>query len=168
MSVARGTHYQIVPAGAADVAAIAAQLRGPDRAELYASTGMIDAAAAIAQSVALSAGSNPGPRVGQANGVSVCIFGVAPANLVAGTGCPWMVGTDLLEPHARHFLRACGGVVMEMRADYRILRNWVDARNELAIKWLQWLGFTLQPAQPHGPFGLDFHAFEMAGRGRVG
>ena len=41
------------------------------------------------------------------------------------------------------------------------LTNHVDVRNALAIRWLRWLGFTLDPAAPAGPFGFMFHHFWM-------
>lgn len=141
---------------------VAENMRAPDRAELFAATGIRDAAALLTQSMALSASSRPASRVGKAGGEVVCIFGVAPGNLVCGVGVPWMVGTEQLAAHAAHFLRACGPVVAEMGAEYAVLRNHVDARNHLAIRWLKWLGFTLDDPAPHGPFGLDFHKFEKA------
>ena len=39
--------------------------------------------------------------------------------------------------------------------------NYVDARHTDAIRWLKWLGFTLHPATPYGPFDLPFHKFTM-------
>lgn len=71
------------------------------------------------------------------------------------------VGSHDLAAHARHFLRACAPVVREMGTDYLTLRNHVDIRNHLAIRWLQWLGFTLDDPIPFGPFGFKFHPFNM-------
>ena len=44
---------------------------------------------------------------------------------------------------------------------YAVLTNFVDARNEPAIKYLRWLGFRFGVATPWGSAGLPFHPFTM-------
>ena len=48
-----------------------------------------------------------------------------------------------------------------MLATYPLLRNYVDERNTMAIRWLEWLGFEILPVEPFGVEGLPFHPFEM-------
>lgn len=98
---------------------------------------------------------------GLVDGAPVCMFGVAPRSVVTGRGCPWMVGSSLLDRYAVTFIRRCGAQVQMMRDSYNLLENHVDARNELAIRWLMWLGFTIEPAAPYGVNGEPFHRFLM-------
>ncbi len=42
------------------------------------------------------------------------------------------------------------------------LQNYVDARNEISIRWLKWLGFRFDPKPvPYGIWGLPFLRFQM-------
>lgn len=99
--------------------------------------------------------------VGVVEGEPVCVFGVVRPSLLSTDGWPWMVGTDRLPFRGRAFLEGSREVVAEMRCRFPVLRNFVDARNSRAIRWLKWLGFTIMEAEPHGPLGLPFHPFEM-------
>ena len=76
-------------------------------------------------------------------------------------GVPWLLATDELESCARPFLRRSRKAVKEMMNGYSVLRNYVDARNTVAIRWLGWIGFKILPAEPFGADGLPFHPFEM-------
>lgn len=101
---------------------------------------------------------------GLVDGVPVCVFGVTHTNDISGVAIPWLITTNRLEKHARLFLAHCRGVVMGMRSGCRLLVNYVDARNTRAIKWLRWLGFTLD-AEPiaFGVQGFPFYRFTMEG-----
>lgn len=110
----------------------------------------------------LDLGSHRGEAwVGVVDGEPVCVFGVARGSLLSGEGWPWMIGTDRLPFRGRAFLEGSREVVAEMRRRFPVLRNFVDERNYRAVRWLKWLGFTIMEAEPHGPFGLSFHPFEM-------
>lgn len=105
-----------------------------------------------------------GATTGLVDGVPVCVFGVTHTNDISGVAIPWLITTNRLEKHARLFLAHCRGVVMGMRSGCRLLVNYVDARNTRAIKWLRWLGFTLD-AEPiaFGVQGFPFYRFTMEG-----
>lgn len=75
-------------------------------------------------------------------------------------GVPWAIFTATIEKHPREFLRACRGPVEAMKAKHSQLMNYVDARNEKVKAWLQFMGFTLLPAEPFGVDQLPFHRFE--------
>lgn len=149
--------YPIADASDREARAVAGCLRAADRAEIIAATGTDDVVAVVRRSVATS-------RVAHcawADGAPAVLWGVAPASWLSGTGVPWMVATPALETHWRAFLRRCRPEVAAMAAGFQVLRNHVDARNRLAVKWLEWLGFTAHAPQPFGPFGLPFHEFEL-------
>jgi hypothetical protein len=46
-----------------------------------------------------------------------------------------------------------------MQREYPVLFNFVHADNHVSIKWLSWLGFVIQGAQPAGPEGAPFRFF---------
>ena len=144
----------ILPATLAHALDLAPRVRAADRAELMDGWGHTPA-------FALTEGVLGSDRVwsGFADRDLVCIFGVAPVPRSAGTGVPWLIGSDLILRHQRAFLRRNRAKLAEMQALYPVLRNWVDARNHAALRWLAWLGFTIDPAGPMGPRGLPFHHF---------
>lgn len=76
-----------------------------------------------------------------------------------GTGVPWMVTTVHVERHARGFLRASKAILAEMCQRHYTLVNLIDARNVVAIRWLEWLGFSIGEAVPAGVRQLPFRQF---------
>lgn len=137
------------------VARVVAAVRHEDTAELWASSLLSPA------EVAALGTARGEVWVGLVDGEPVCVFGVAQASILSTEGMPWMVGTTRLPFLKRSFVAGSRAVVAEMRRRFPVLRNFVDARNSHAIRWLKWLGFTIMEAEPHGPFGLPFHPFEM-------
>lgn len=99
-------------------------------------------------------------------GELACMFGVAPmGSILADEAAPWLLGTDLIVKRQRTFLRYCVPRLQELFAGYARLENYVDVRNAVSIKWLGWLGFTIeQDPVPHGPFGRPFRRFYMGAK----
>lgn len=98
---------------------------------------------------------------GLLDGEPVITFGCCTFDLFESNGVPWLVGTSKLEQVPFTFARMSRPFLRLMKARHVRLTNYVDTRNTLAIRWLRWLGFTLDPAAPAGPFGLMFHHFWM-------
>lgn len=139
-------------------------LRAADREEVEALTGR-DPHEVLVESVARSASA----WAGLADGTLVCLFGVVPLTPIGVTGVPWLLGSDAVTRYGRPFLRRNRVYLREMLRAFPVLRNVVDARNAVAIRWLQWLGFTLGVPQPMGVRGLPFIPFTMlAPRGGEG
>jgi hypothetical protein len=90
------------------------------------------------------------------DGEIVCMFGVGAARLVSDWGVPWLLGTDRIEGLAFRFLRTSMDYLERMEDVYPVLQNWVHEDNELAIRWLEWLGFDVGEPEPHGPNGAMF------------
>ena len=84
----------------------------------------------------------------------VAMLGVAPQGLL---GLIWMVGTEDLKRISLSFLRNSKEVCNVMKKDYKILYNYVDARNTLHITWLKWMGFTF--INKHQQFGIEGRLF---------
>ena len=150
---------EIIPAVALHIEQIAKNTRKPDRDELWAMS-----LCKPEDAMRLGLLYSDKALTGMIDGEPVCMWGVTTVSLYGGVGSPWMVGTDKLDRHAATFLRRCGRQVKELFAEYRRLENFVDARNTRAIKWLKWLGFSVDDkTKPHGALGLPFHRFVMEG-----
>jgi hypothetical protein len=133
-------------------AAIVPYLRRADVEEIWAATGL-SPAFAVAYSIAHS-------RDAWAillNGKPAGVFGAGAAG--KDIGVPWLVATEEIERHPVRFYRVSRAVIEKMRQRYAYLTNWVDARNTLSIRWLEWAGFTVEPPRPYGAAGLGFCRF---------
>jgi len=75
------------------------------------------------------------------------IFGVVP--IQPNVGCVWLVGTDAIAQGRWTFLRQSRRWLTEVSKDYGLLFNYVDERNTLHIKWIEWLGFTVIARHQH-------------------
>lgn len=73
-----------------------------------------------------------------------------------GYDIPWSAFNSVVCKHPVEFLRLCKRWVSEQKEP---LRNVVDARHTRAIRWLEWLGFTVGPAEPLGVNGELLHQY---------
>ena len=69
----------------------------------------------------------------------------------------WLVGTDTITQHPITFFRTSKQIFHELTKGYKFLHNYVDARNKLHLRWLKWLGFTIEEAVNLGAEGRPFH-----------
>lgn len=154
MSAARAVDTATLPPETVEEAVrfIAENLREADRAELKASSDG-DPEEIPMESYGLSTRSW---LILDRTNLPVGIFGVAPA-LAPGVGIVWLLGTPGIEREAVAVARQTRKFVAEMHQDYPTLWNFVDARNELAIRWLLWSGFLITDVDPwHGAEGETF------------
>lgn len=148
---------EIRPATWDDIAPIVANIREDDRRECMAQTLLqpADALAFVMRSAVRA-------WVGLVDGQHACIFGVSRSSLsTLEWGTPWLIGTPLIERHERAFLRRNKAYISEFKTIFPKMENWVDMRNEKAVRWLAWLGFKIHDAEPHGPLGRLFHRFTL-------
>ena len=96
-----------------------------------------------------------------ADGELGCIIGCAPVAIMGGIGSPWMLGTPVLDEHARILVRLTPRYIGAMLKAFPHLVNRVHAKNTTSLRWLRRIGFTVHAPAPHGPLGEDFHLFEM-------
>ncbi len=134
---------------------VAYNMRQPDVDEIW-TAGRLSPVDAILQSLAVS---RETAGVAFVNGTPVCAFGIGEWSVLNLMGIPWLLGTHDLAQYAPQFLRASRTWITVAKSEYRILQNYVDARNTETIKWLEWLDFTIEPAEPFGCDGLPFHRF---------
>lgn len=89
----------------------------------------------------------------------VAMFGAAPAGL-DGSGAVWMLGTDGIRTEAYAIARATRKYFDILNDAYFLLWNFIDARNALSMRWLEWGGFKLLAEHPeHGPESRLFYSF---------
>jgi hypothetical protein len=93
------------------------------------------------------------------DGIPTVIFGVARTSYLPSIGSPWMLATDRISEMGTTFVRGSIKYVNFMQEGHELLRNYVDVRNKVSIKWLKWLGFNLLDPKPYGPDGCLFHEF---------
>lgn len=142
----------------ADIGALEAGMRGPDRDEIIAMRGP-DVRASLERAVRVSTLA----RAMDVDGAFILLFGVAPVSLLGRVGAPWMLATERVERCPGALMRGASLYIPIMRDLYPVLVNYVDARNTRSIRWLKRLGFTFFPPEPVGVAGLPFHRFEMRG-----
>lgn len=150
------TVVELVPATWAHVEELAANISEADEDEVFAAVGLRPLAALER----IMAGSRD-PMTALADGQVAAMYGVESANLLHPVGVPWLLSTDLTEKHWAKTARLSRQWVRYQRQRYDLLVNFVDARHIKAIKWLEWLGFTILPPEPYGPYGLPFSRFEL-------
>ena len=144
------------PATIDDARQLAPRLRRADLEEMQAAQGPgVDVERMLCFAVAAS----PEPLALRVDGAAVAIAGCVPLCLLTGTGVPWMLGAPEAERMPRELLVWGRRVVARWLEQHRLLENWADARNVRSLRWLQRLGFTIEPARPYGAAGLPFHHF---------
>lgn len=145
----------IVPAREVDARELASVLRREDRAEVLALLGPVDPVEGPAHGLLQGLASAREAWTARDDaGRIICMAGVSPRSLIGSTGVPWLLGSDLVTVHRRAFMVESRRLVAHWLTLYDALRNIVDARYAVAIRWLRWLGFEIGPpfAQSHGLF----------------
>lgn len=91
----------------------------------------------------------------------ICMLGVTPVSMLCGIGCPWLLGSDLIDKHAGAFIKTSATYIPRMLEVFPHLFNLVDARNKKSIRWLKRAGFLVHEPIVHGPHNMLFHPFEI-------
>ena len=89
-------------------------------------------------------------------GEPILMFGVvsSPQDFA---GVPWMLGSKGIYKHTRQLQKECRQWLEVVHSDYDLLFNYVHAENPKAIRWLQWMGFTMIQLIPD--FGVGKEPF---------
>ena len=85
------------------------------------------------------------------DGIPVFMWGVCRVgSLMSPIGAPWLLGTPGIAQRrvVPEFLRQCPAYTEQMQARFPRLENYVHRDNVLSIRWLRWLGFTIETADP--------------------
>jgi hypothetical protein len=133
---------------------LAPRLREEDKAECMAAAG---ASPEIALVASLYTSEMALTLIGKC-GNPIGMFGLTPGH-GPDDRCIWMLATPAIQDNTVQFLRESREWISEANRTHPLLWNWVDSRNELHIKWLEWNGFTFINRAPVIPGGPDFIHF---------
>lgn len=148
--------YALVPAVASHISHLAAKLREIDKREIWASHRHSPREALVrslrASHLAWSC---------MVEGKPVFMWGVAqaPSTIMYRCGRPWLLGTSAIEGLTIPFMRQSRVAVAALHQHYDHLSNHVHAENNVSIRWLGWLGFTIEKAKPVQWHGETFYKF---------
>ncbi|MGF6764066.1 hypothetical protein P3T24_004397 [Paraburkholderia sp. GAS33] len=95
------------------------------------------------------------------DGDVACMFGVVADVLLSDVAYPWFLSTPLVDENAVAFARACRRHLPELLGVHAKLAGMVDARYELSVRWLQWLGAKVGSPEPWGIAGAQFRPFTL-------
>lgn len=138
-----------------DCLTLAPVLRKEDKEEVWAGNRLLPEEALI-----LSFNSCPETYVGILNGEVIGMFGCSPKDDV-GFGTPWLLGSDAIKIFSREFLIASKQFFPRVFLNSSFLSNTVWSKNYVHIKWLKWMGFTIDPTEIRSPNNEVFFYFYM-------
>lgn len=144
------------PSVPADIGAIAENLRQADKDEIQAASGKAPSLALACSYMA----SKPCMTLVSRHGNQMGMWGVVPDGKYPDAGRIWLLGTDDMvrdSANRMRFLREARHHLDAMGQRYEVLFNFMDARNVVHRRWLQWLGFTFIAEHPN--FGAEGRLF---------
>ncbi len=97
--------------------------------------------------------------VGLINSEIACVWGVAQESLLAEEASIWLLSTPVMETAPVAVARRTRSELRKLLRRYRSLGNYVDSEYTLCLRWLRWLGFTLEEPEPLGVRGELFSRF---------
>lgn len=147
---------EVVPVKLSHIDYVAENMRQADIDEVMAASGR-EPKRALSLGVLCS----PQSWTMLVDGKPVAIGGVFSINVIYGEGVPWILGTTDLESNMKSFLRISKEYLELVLRYHSYLSNYVDVRNELAIKYLKWLGFSIGEPEPFGFMKKPFRKFEL-------
>ena len=86
------------------------------------------------------------------DGEPICGYGLSILSLVPLTISPWLLASSAVTRYPTSFLRGSRRWIAEQMAQYPRLVNYVGAWHHRSVRWLTWLGFTLEAPRQ---IGLD-------------
>jgi hypothetical protein len=142
----------IVPSKIGDVYRIARNLRAEDAAEI---TGFgLDPSAALRTSFRNAILR----KTAFVDGEIAAMWGLGGA-MLSNEGSPWLMTTPLVERVPVTFLKVGQAQLDEMLDQRAFLFNYVQASYKRACRFLEVLGFVLDPARAMGPNHVPFRRF---------
>jgi len=133
---------------------VAQRLRDADVGEIWASVGSGHSPLEVIEA---SARASDHAYIAYWEDEPLCVFGVVEGGKI------WMMGTDLMsEIPTREVVTASRDILDKMLAAYPKLWNVVWAKNELHIRWLEFMGAEMTETVRLGPYQDQFIMFEIS------
>lgn len=149
---------EFAPPSSADFAVLSHELREHDRIEATAMLGASDADA-------LEDMAKRSCRVTAVylRGDLLLVMGLAARTYLADVGSPWMLATTLAETKEgrRALLRHGRAGWLDMVQGLSTAWNLVAVQNVRAIRWLRWLGCSIEEHNQHRINGVNFVVFKQ-------
>lgn len=95
--------------------------------------------------------------VAEKGGVPVAVYGVV--DIGPGIGCPWLLGTTMLDGDRKALLTDAREIVQNMMQEYEVLTNFIWEGSHRNRRWLRHLGFKEMPPKARGDKGNMFIQF---------
>lgn len=134
---------EVVPASPAHVGTIAHRIREIDRIEC-AVMGRTPK-----EALRLSLMSSSSAWTVKIDGRAEAMFGVGTVSVLDGEGSPWLLLTDVAAKQARALVVLGKRYSDAMQSAFPLLRGLVHADNATAIRWLQRLGYAIEPVEEY-------------------
>ena len=96
------------------------------------------------------------------NGEVACAWGVARESILAEESLIWLLSTPVMTKAPVLAARRTKHELKKLLDVYPKLMNYVDSEYKLCVRWLRWLGFTVESPQPVGIRGGMFSRFYIA------
>jgi len=151
VEVVRYSHEHTAP--------LIAGLREIDRRELYMLTRL-----QAADALAITLMGSVAAWCAHEDGRVICAFGINRRSTLSNVGVPWLVGTDLVETHARRFARQSRDYLDRFSRVFPQMENFCLEENRVTVRWLKWLGFDMDDPQPMGFSRAPFVRFSRGMR----
>ncbi|MEW5249911.1 phage protein Gp13 family protein [Microbulbifer sp. 2201CG32-9] len=129
--------FTVVPASEVEARLLAPRLRECDVREISRTSGQAPLAALL-ESIQVS--DTDMCWCALLEGIPVAMFGAN--GLTPQIGGIWLLASDDIRKHRRDFMRQCRASLVLMHSRYRYLTNFIDADNQVTLKWLEVLGFV--------------------------
>jgi hypothetical protein len=97
--------------------------------------------------------------VALADGVPVAFWGFKQMNWLLQSATPWLLATKHINKCKKSFVQASKRYFNQFTNRYKYLENYVLAENIWSIRWLKWLGFSVD--KPKDIKGFQWRRFHM-------
>lgn len=135
--------FRVIPADKALLPVLAESLREADRIELAAQG--CEPLPALVESFEYS--DEDMRWIAMVEDRPVAAWGAS--RVRAGTGSPWLLGSDEMVRYRKDFWLASVFYTEAMQSRYPVLYNYIDDRNVVTRRWLTRLGFEMTPVREY-------------------
>lgn len=73
----------------------------------------------------------------------VCMWGLSRSKSLLGGASAWLITSTLIDKYSRSFIRQAKPYIHDMCATVGYVQNYVDSRHARALRFFEWLGFTV-------------------------
>lgn len=91
----------------------------------------------------------------------VCMWGIKKARTLLGSASAWMLTSNLIVKYARPFLKQAKPYVKNLVEQEGLIETYMDSRHADAVRFYEWLGFTIEGGILVGPTKIPFFKIFM-------